>query len=66
MAEKKGRAVIRKLVPDQHRAFFEPLPFLVVSTADWRGQPWASLLFGAPGFVSSPETRVIRPAILTP
>jgi uncharacterized protein len=57
--ERKGGAVIRDFMPDQHRAFFETLPFLVVSTADQQGQPWASMLFGSPGFLSSPNPSLL-------
>jgi hypothetical protein len=40
---------------DEHRELFEDLPFVVVGSADTRGQLWASLLTGAPGFVRSPD-----------
>ena len=53
--ERRGRAVIRSFMPDQHREFFANQPFLVLSSADRQGQPWASMLFGAPGFMSSDE-----------
>lgn len=48
-------APIRSLMPDQHRQFFPLLPFLCVAVADDTGWPVATLLHGAPGFVSSPE-----------
>lgn len=51
--ERKGRAVIRPFMPDQHREFFANQPFLVLSSADREGQPWASMLFGTPGFMTS-------------
>lgn len=50
-----GRKVMRSVMPDQHRAFFEQLPFIVVGATDAAGQPWASLLAGPPGFLHSPE-----------
>jgi uncharacterized protein len=53
--ELRGRAVIRNHMPEQHRTFFAALPFLVVGLADRDGQPWATTLSGAPGFMSSPE-----------
>ena len=55
-----GRHVIRDFMPDQHRVFFGQLPFLVVGAVDATGAPWATLLEGAPGFVSSPDDRRLR------
>lgn len=52
-----GSRVIRDQMPDQHRAFFAELPFVVVGTVDLSGQPWASLLAGPPGFLHSPDAR---------
>lgn len=52
-----GPQVIRDFMPDQHRAFFEQLPFLIAGTVDAHGQPWASVLAQAPGFISSPDPR---------
>ncbi|WP_299044147.1 pyridoxamine 5'-phosphate oxidase family protein [uncultured Tateyamaria sp.] len=46
---------IRPFMPDQHRAFFEQLPFLVLAGADADGWPWATLLDGPDGFVQSPD-----------
>src|SRR6266700_3726718 len=51
--ELRGRAVIRDYMPEQHRAFFAALPFLVVGLADQNGHPWATTLSGAPGFMNS-------------
>ena len=50
-----GRKVIRSFLPDQHRAFFAQLPFLVVGSVDEDGWPWASIVSGKPGFLSSPD-----------
>ena len=58
--ERKGRAVIRSFMPDQHREFFANQPFLVLSSADREGQPWASMLFGAPGFMTSDASDLLR------
>ncbi|MES3002526.1 MAG: pyridoxamine 5'-phosphate oxidase family protein [Pseudomonadota bacterium] len=52
-----GGRVIRDFMPDQHREFFEQLPFLVVGSLDAAGQPWASVVAGAPGFMRSPDDR---------
>jgi len=51
---------LRPYMPEQHRDFFAQLPFLVVGSVDESGQPWASILAGAPGFISSPDPRHLR------
>jgi predicted pyridoxine 5'-phosphate oxidase superfamily flavin-nucleotide-binding protein len=55
-----GRKVIRDFMPDQHRALFAELPFLAVGGLDGRRRPWASVLVGTPGFMSSPDPRTLR------
>ncbi|MGQ7848219.1 FAD-binding oxidoreductase [Granulosicoccus sp. 3-233] len=45
---------IRSFMPDQHRQFFEDLPFVVLGSVDEQGNPWASMLSGRPGFMHSP------------
>jgi uncharacterized protein len=52
-----GPRVIRDFMPDQHREFFEQLPFVVAGTVDANGQPWASVLAQPPGFIQSPDAR---------
>jgi uncharacterized protein len=52
-----GPRVIRDFMPDQHREFFEQLPFVVAGTVDATGQPWASVLAQPPGFIQSPDAR---------
>ncbi|MFO0551551.1 MAG: pyridoxamine 5'-phosphate oxidase family protein [Polyangiaceae bacterium] len=42
-------------MPDQHRQFFEELPFVVAGALDSQGRPWATMFTGAPGFVRSPD-----------
>jgi len=49
-----GQRVIRDFMPDQHRAFFAQIPFIAMGSVDGRGDVWATLLSGRPGFVSSP------------
>lgn len=56
----QGRRGIRDFMPDQHRAFFTQLPFLLVGTVDREGQPWASIVVGHPGFATSPDPRRLR------
>jgi len=55
-----GQIAIRDFMPDQHREFFAQLPFLVVGSVDGKGQPWASVLAGPPGFVSAPDPRLLE------
>lgn len=58
--EQVGPHVIRDFMPEEHRELFEELPMLVVGSLDQVGRPWASILFGAPGFVHSPDPRTLR------
>lgn len=58
-----GRRVIRDHMPDQHRDFFEQLPFLVAGTVDASGDAWATLLAGEPGFARSPDPRTLTIAL---
>lgn len=51
---------IRDYMPEQHRLFFAEQPFMVLGGLDARGQPWASLRVGAPGFVSAPDEHTLR------
>ena len=55
-----GQQVIRSYMPTQHRDFFEKLPFLVVGSVDNQGWPWASILPGKPGFITSPNATTLR------
>ncbi|WP_339948399.1 pyridoxamine 5'-phosphate oxidase family protein [uncultured Albimonas sp.] len=52
-----GGAFIRDHMPEQHRAFFAGLPFLVVAGGDAQGRTWASILEGPEGFATSPDPR---------
>ncbi|BCH26181.1 pyridoxamine 5'-phosphate oxidase family protein [Mesorhizobium sp. L-8-3] len=51
---------IRAFMPDQHRSFFELLPYLFVATTDAQGWPLATMLTSAPGFVHSPDPVTLR------
>ena len=53
-AEKMARRMISNFIPDQHRQFYNQLPFLVVGSVDDEGWPWASFLSAKPGFLHSP------------
>ncbi|MBV4472675.1 2Fe-2S iron-sulfur cluster-binding protein [Pseudomonas botevensis] len=50
-----GRKVIRSWMPDQHRQFYQQLPFMLYGAVDGEGRPWASVLEGEPGFAESPD-----------
>ncbi|WOF74842.1 pyridoxamine 5'-phosphate oxidase family protein [Parvibaculaceae bacterium PLY_AMNH_Bact1] len=53
--EIQGLRVIRDHLPDQHREFYENLPFLLLGSVDSEGRPWASLVAGPTGFIQSPD-----------
>lgn len=55
-----GRKMIRDHMPDQHREFYAQLPFLVAGSVDPHGNPWATLLTGQPGFVTSSDAQMLR------
>jgi len=47
--------VVRSFMPDQHRNFYASLPFMAVAARDRAGRPWATLLAGEVGFVTTPD-----------
>ena len=54
-----GPRVLRSFMPEQHREFFEHLPFVIAGTVDAAGQPWASVLAAPPGFITSPDPKAL-------
>lgn len=50
---------IRPHMPQQHREFFEQLPFLVLAGADKAGRHWVTLLDGPEHFVHSPDDKTL-------
>ncbi|MDH3915361.1 MAG: pyridoxamine 5'-phosphate oxidase family protein [Chromatiales bacterium] len=54
-----GQRFIRDHMPDEHRNFYEQLPFIMIGTVDGDGRPWASLLAGQPGFIQSPDAHTL-------
>ena len=60
-AEKRGRQMLTADLHRRQTQFFEQVPFLLSAHTDTEGQPWASLLTGAPGFVSIAPTWGIDP-----
>ncbi len=55
--ESFARRVVRDHMPDQHREFYGQLPFVLLGTVDEQGRPWASLVAGRPGFMTSSDPR---------
>jgi len=55
-----GRRVLRPFMTDQHRDFFNQLPFVVAGVVDKDGAPWATFLADSPGFMHSPEPKLLQ------
>lgn len=55
-----GPRNIRHHLIQQHREFYPLLPFIVMGVVDLRGEAWATLLAGRPGFIGSPDDRTLR------
>jgi ferredoxin-NADP reductase/predicted pyridoxine 5'-phosphate oxidase superfamily flavin-nucleotide-binding protein len=53
--ENFGQRAVRSFMPEQHREFYQQLPFIIAGSVDAQGWPWASVLSGQPGFISSPD-----------
>ncbi len=58
--ERMSRRFYRSRMPQQHREFFRRLPFLIVGSVDHGGWPWASVIFGKPGFANSPSDQCLE------
>ena len=54
-----GRKVIRGYLPEQHRAFYAELPFVVAAARDADARPWATILTGTPGFAAAPGRQTL-------
>ncbi|MCK6394594.1 pyridoxamine 5'-phosphate oxidase family protein [Zoogloea sp.] len=59
-----GARVIRQEMPEQHRAFFAGLPFVVLAATGPGGQPHATLLAGPPGLLTATDSRHLQLARL--
>ncbi|ANH70011.1 pyridoxamine 5'-phosphate oxidase family protein [Mitsuaria sp. 7] len=57
-----GSQIIRDHMPDQHRELFNKLPTLLLGAIDAAGQPWATMLAGPPGFITTPDARTMAVA----
>ncbi len=51
--------VIQPVLPEEHRYFYAQLPFVVAAARDEHGAPWATLLPGNPGFMTSPDSATL-------
>lgn len=60
LAERVGRMVIRDSMLDQHRELFCSLPFVLLGSLDTDMRPWASIVIGRPGFITSPTPTLLR------
>ncbi|MBE9029847.1 pyridoxamine 5'-phosphate oxidase family protein [filamentous cyanobacterium LEGE 11480] len=58
--DRQGRRIIREYLTEQHRQFFAQLPYVTVGTVDGDGRPWASILVGPPGFLSTPDEQTLH------
>ena len=54
-----GPRVVRDFMPDQHREFYAQLPIVVLGSVDVRGDAWATLIEGQPGFITSPSPTLL-------
>jgi predicted pyridoxine 5'-phosphate oxidase superfamily flavin-nucleotide-binding protein len=56
---KFSQKVIHGHMPQQHREFYQQLPYIFVSHSDKKGLPWASILYNEPGFITSPDDKTL-------
>jgi len=54
-----GQRAIRDHLIDQHRAFYEQIPEVFYGARDASGRLWASMLWGEPGFMTSPDPQTL-------
>jgi uncharacterized protein len=52
-ADRRGRKMLTPQLAVQQQSFFSSTPFVVTSTIDSEGQPWAGLITGKPGFIEA-------------
>ncbi len=58
-AVRLGQRFIRDAMPDEHRAFFAGLRWVVLASIDENGHPAATFLGGEPGFLASPDPKTL-------
>lgn len=57
--EQFGRQVIRSYMPDQHRDFYQNLPYIILGYRDPQGELWASIIWAGTGFIESPDPQTL-------
>ncbi|MCA1490392.1 pyridoxamine 5'-phosphate oxidase family protein [Ensifer sp. NBAIM29] len=55
-----GRRVVRDHLIDQHREFYSLLPMVVLGAVEPKGDVWATLRFGYPGFLRAPDAHTLN------
>lgn len=55
-----GRHFVRDYMPEQHRAFYPLLAYVVLGAVDPAGDVWATLRAGQPGFLHPEHPRALR------
>ena len=58
--DRMGRRLIREYLTEQMQQFFAQLSYVIVGTVDRGGNPWASILVGKPGFLATPNDRLLQ------
>ena len=58
--DRQGRRMIREYLTEQHQQFFAQLSYIIVGTVDKLGNPWASILVGKPGFLATPNDKILQ------
>jgi predicted pyridoxine 5'-phosphate oxidase superfamily flavin-nucleotide-binding protein len=51
---------IKTFMPAQHQELFNKLPYFAVGTIDSLGRPWASIISGNSGFLSSETSNSLK------
>ncbi|WP_045858220.1 pyridoxamine 5'-phosphate oxidase family protein [Teredinibacter purpureus] len=55
-----GKKVIRTVMPEQHRSFYENLPMMFLGSDDSAHNIWATAVYGESGFIQSPDPKNLR------
>ena len=55
-----GQQVIRDYLPEEHRDFYQQLPYVFAGHADSNGWPWASMLFNQQSLMESPHPERLK------
>ncbi|HHP7231416.1 MAG TPA: pyridoxamine 5'-phosphate oxidase family protein [Xenococcaceae cyanobacterium] len=58
--DRMGRRFIREYITEQLQQFFVQLSYVIIGTVDRTGNPWASILVGKPGFMTTPNDRTLK------